>query len=127
MQQWTTTAQPERVADLRRAVVGYARDNGLCTDRVDDVALAVTELVSNAVVHAYRDQDDPGAVTVEVARDDGMLLIRVADHGLGLIPRDDSPGAGLGLQIAAMVADDLHVEPLHPRGTAVKLTFAAAA
>ena len=127
MQQWTTEAQPERVGELRRAVAAYAAQNGLSTRRVDDVAIAVSELVSNAVIHAYRDQDDPGAVTVEVACDRNSLKVRVADEGLGLVPRDDSPGAGLGLQIAGMVADRLEVEDLDPRGTAVNLTFAAAA
>jgi nitrate/nitrite-specific signal transduction histidine kinase len=66
-------------------------------------------------------------VTVAVCATDGVLAVRVADDGVGLVPRDDSPGAGLGLQIAAMVADRLQVEPVEPSGTAVNLTFAAAA
>jgi anti-sigma regulatory factor (Ser/Thr protein kinase) len=127
MRRWRTTADPERVAELRRAVTSYAEDHGLATDRVGDVAIAVSELVSNAVVHAYRDRDDPGVVTVEVCAADDVLIVRVADDGMGLVPRDDSPGAGLGLQIAATVADQLEVEPLDPSGTAVSLTFAAAA
>lgn len=127
MQQWTTTAHPERVGELRRAVAAYATQHGLSTRRVDDVAVAVSELVSNAVLHAYRDRESPGVVTVKVATEDGTLVVRVADEGLGLAPRDDSPGAGLGLRIAGMVADELEVEDLEPRGTAVNLTFAAAA
>lgn len=126
MQQWRTTAQPERVAEIRRAVRQYAEDNGLAEDRVNDIAIAVTEIVSNSVMHAYRDREYPGDVTVEITCNEGILLVRVADEGLGLVPRDDSPGAGFGLQIAARVADKLHVEPLEPSGTAVNLTFAAA-
>jgi stage II sporulation protein AB (anti-sigma F factor) len=104
----------------------YARENGIPASRIDDVAIAVSELVANAVVHAYRDRDTPGAVTVGVWCDDGRLVVRVMDQGIGLIPRTDSPGAGFGLQIAASVADDVRIEALRP-GTAVNLTFAAAA
>lgn len=126
MQQWRTIAEPERVSELRRAVACYVAERGFSTRRVDDVAIAVSELVSNAVVHAYRDQDAPGCVTVEVSSSDDHVLIRIADEGLGLVPRDDSPGAGLGMQIAEAVADRLEVEMLD-QGTAVNLTFATAA
>ena len=127
MQEWTTTACPDQVSRLRHAVAGFAADQGLPTRRVDDVAIAVSELVSNAVVHAYRHSDKVGTVKVLARRSDRDIVIRIVDDGLGLRPRDDSPGAGLGLQIAGLVADDLEISERYPSGTEVRLTFAAAA
>jgi anti-sigma regulatory factor (Ser/Thr protein kinase) len=123
---WTTTPAPENIAPLRRAVRDYARELGLEDDRVDDLTLAVSEIVANAVVHAYRDGSD-GAITVAAeACDDGMR-VRIVDDGMGLSPRNDSPGAGLGLVIAGNVADRLEIDRPDNGGTAVCLTFATAA
>ncbi|MGI8622749.1 MAG: ATP-binding protein [Solirubrobacteraceae bacterium] len=126
-QQWTSKPRSEDIARLRRAVAAYAVGHGLARQRVDDVKLAVSEIVSNAVVHAYRDGGD-GTITVVASVDGrGAMIVRVADDGLGLSPRADSPGAGLGLIIARQVADRLEIERPQRGGTAVRLTFAAAA
>ncbi len=124
-QEWTTKPRPEDVTRLRHAVLDYSAQQGLGPPQLDDVALAITEIVSNAVVHAFRDGSD-GTITVGASVDGDELTIRVADDGIGLTPRVDSPGAGLGLTIACHVADRFQIERLHP-GTAISLTFAAAA
>ena len=46
---------------------------------------------------------------------------------MGLSPRTDSPGAGLGLLIAGSVADHLRIETPQSGGTDVSMTFARAA
>jgi anti-sigma regulatory factor (Ser/Thr protein kinase) len=123
---WTTTPDPENVSHLRREVREYATGAGLEPDRVHDLTLAVSEIVANAVVHAFRDGSE-GTITVvaEHVTGDG-LVVRVADTGMGLSPRTDSPGAGLGLIIAGNVADRLEIERPECGGTEVSLTFAAA-
>lgn len=122
-QEWTTKPRSEDVTRLRHAVMDYSVRHGLGPPQVDDVALAVTEVVSNAVMHAYRDGGD-GTITVNARSDGDQLTIRIADDGVGFTPRHDSPGAGLGLSIARHVADRFQIEQLSP-GTAVSLTFAA--
>lgn len=122
-QKWTTRPRAENVTRLRHAVMDYSVRHGLGPPQVDDVALAVTEVVSNAVMHAYRDGGD-GTITVNASSEGDELTIRIADDGVGFTPRPDSPGAGLGLTIACHVADRFEIERLRP-GTAVSLTFAA--
>lgn len=121
---WTTKPHPEDVSRLRRAVADYAVGHGLAPWRVDDVALAVSEIVSNAVVHAYRDGGE-GTITVAATIEGESMVVRVTDDGLGLSPRDDSPGAGMGLIIAGRIAQRVEIERPPAGGTAVRLTFAA--
>ena len=69
--------------------------------------LAVSEAVSNVVVHSYRDNGRPGDFTVSVEWSGDELRVRVRDHGCGMAPRVDSPGAGLGLPLIANLAESL--------------------
>ena len=60
--------------------------------------VAVSEAVTNAVVHAYVDAPAPGEVEVFAKRDpDDGLEVHVSDEGRGMMPRRDSPGIGVGL------------------------------
>ena len=52
-----------------------------------------------------------------------MVRLRVVDDGVGLSPRVDSPGAGLGLAIAGKVAKRMVVETPQRGGTEVRMTF----
>ena len=124
--EWTTRPDPENVALLRRAVRDYVRQFGIEDERVSDLTLAVSEIVANAVIHAFRDGSD-GTVTVAAHACDEGMQVRVSDDGVGLSPRTDSPGAGLGLIIAGRVADRLEIERPADGGTHVCMTFARAA
>jgi serine/threonine-protein kinase RsbW len=84
--------------------------------------LAVSEAVSNVVVHSYRDSL-PGAFTVSVEWDGGELRVIVRDHGCGMAPRMDSPGAGLGLPLIANLAETFSVTAPPGGGTEVCMTF----
>ena len=111
---------------LRQEIRDYATRSGLGSRRAQEVTLAVSEIISNAVVHAYRDGGD-GTITVGAEPADDGIVVRVVDDGIGLSPRPDSPGAGMGLMIAGMIADRLQIERPQQGGTAVRMTFAAAA
>ena len=124
---WTTKPELENVAVLRRNVRDYARGSGMATEQIADLTLAVSEIVANAVLHAYRDGSD-GIITVHAeTASNGEVRVRVADDGIGLSPRTDSPGAGLGLVIAGNIADRLEIDRPVAGGTEVRLTFACAA
>jgi anti-sigma regulatory factor (Ser/Thr protein kinase) len=73
------------------------------TEVVEAVALMVSELATNCVVHAESD------FTVSVDRDDTTVRVDVADVGAGVValrdPPPDEPG-GRGLRIVARLADE---------------------
>ena len=92
----------------RRAPAIAARRCGLSEASVADVRLAVSEAVTNVVVHAYSAQQ-PGDVGAAAYSADGVLSITISDQGMGMAPRVDSPGAGLGLPIIASMASTMDV------------------
>jgi stage II sporulation protein AB (anti-sigma F factor) len=117
-------AQPESVGLMRRELVAYARAIGAGEEACQAVALAVSEALTNAVVHGYADRD-PGELIVEAWQDDdGHLVVVVCDEGEGVRPRIDSPGLGLGLSLMAKMAAEVRVtdRPQTP-GTMVMLRF----
>ena len=113
---------PESIGSLRRRVSEFAEEFGAPRRKVSDIALAVSEACTNAVVHAYRGQ--PGKVSLFVEAGAGELLVKVVDEGDGLAPRPDSPGLGLGLPLIARVADRFEVHPgPDGRGTELCMVF----
>jgi serine/threonine-protein kinase RsbW/stage II sporulation protein AB (anti-sigma F factor) len=118
-------AVPESVAVLRRALVSYARSADVSTGVLDDVAIAVSEAVTNTVVHAYAGQAT-GTVTVSATVSADELAVSISDGGRGMRPRHDSPGLGLGLPLMAQLADRMEVGQIDGVGTEVRLVFALA-
>jgi serine/threonine-protein kinase RsbW/stage II sporulation protein AB (anti-sigma F factor) len=72
------------------------------------VLVCLTEAVTNVVVHAYRD-GVAGEVEIEARRPNGFLCLYVRDTGLGMVPRADSPGLGLGLPLIGDLTSDFAI------------------
>ena len=118
-------AEPSSVGRARQAVVAFAARHRLA--RRDDVALAITEAVTNAVIHAYRNGDSGRIRVVACARQTGLLVV-VRDYGCGMQPHPGSPGAGLGLAVIGALADEMNIErPDKGGGTRVRIRFPLAA
>ena len=100
-------AVPESAPVARGAVMEALA--GVAVDR-DAVGIVVAEAVANAIMHAYRDRPEPGRVRVSVAVDDESLELAVSDDGIGMTPRFDSPGAGLGVPLMTGFADEVMVD-----------------
>jgi anti-sigma regulatory factor (Ser/Thr protein kinase) len=117
-------AVPEQIAEARHAVTAYAREFGARDPHA--VALAVSEAVTNVVLHAYLDVPEPGEVEVTAHRhpDDG-LEVHVCDTGRGMKPRADSPGVGVGLPLLATLAERFEVEARDGGGTRICMIFDA--
>jgi serine/threonine-protein kinase RsbW len=120
---WTFTADAPAPSKARAAARAFAAEEGADADTLAAVALCVSEAVSNAVVHAYRERERPGEVELEVKRPNGYLCLLVRDHGCGLAPRTDSPGLGLGLPLIAESASSLEVRTRGDGGTEVLMRF----
>jgi serine/threonine-protein kinase RsbW len=117
------SAQPESIAAARHAVVELAREDNLSEAAISDVALAVSEAASNVVMHAYRDAQGPGPLLVRAELLDEALEVEVRDHGVGMRPRMDSPGLGLGLPLIGTLASSVEVETGEDRQTCVRMRF----
>jgi serine/threonine-protein kinase RsbW/stage II sporulation protein AB (anti-sigma F factor) len=116
-----THATPAAVPGVRRAVVDFAELHGVGIP--PDVALAVSEAITNAVLHAYRN-GDTGDVRVVACAEPDRLVVVVRDYGCGMKPNPDSPGLGLGLAVIGRVAAELTIErPDEGGGTRLRMCF----
>jgi anti-sigma regulatory factor (Ser/Thr protein kinase) len=116
-------AVPASVPALRAAVAEFVGSAGVRGDHLDAVKLAVSEAVTNAVMHAYLDADEPGEVRVATCLRDGKVYVTVSDDGMGMMPRLDSPGLGVGLPFIADTADTLDIASSARGGTELRMSF----
>lgn len=125
---WTLPAVASAVRELRARVTAFAQAAGAPRELQDAVALAVSETVTNAIVHAYAGARETGTVSMSCRVAEGRLVVEVSDDGVGMGPRADSPGVGHGLAMVGAVADALDTAPgRNGHGTVVTMTFAAGA
>jgi serine/threonine-protein kinase RsbW len=113
-------AEAPSVALVRRELGAFVHEQFGAASA--DVALAVSEAVSNVVLHAYRD-GTPGQVRVVACVYPHELVVVVRDYGCGMRPHPGSPGAGLGLSIIGAAASAMNVERPDDGGTRIRLKF----
>jgi len=108
------------VSVARHAVADWARDSGAS---VDDMALAVSEAVSNAVTHAFKGRED-GTITVRGRHRSGRLIVAVTDNGVGMTRDLESPGLGMGISLISKLAGDVRFDS-SAGGTTISMSFDA--
>jgi anti-sigma regulatory factor (Ser/Thr protein kinase) len=116
-------AAPSSVPLLRHRAAEFAAAHGAGRDLVADVALAISEAVTNAVKYS---RPPAGAREVELtgSNQGGWLEFRVLDRGRAFeVGRSD--GLGLGLSIIARLCSELTIVQ-EGQGTEVRMRFALA-
>src|SRR4051812_21285347 len=93
---------------MRHRASAFASAVGASKAMTDAVAVAVSETVTNAVVHAYVGRE-PGPVSVRCQGDRERIVVEVIDEGVGVAARTDSPGVGHGLALVGALAQTLDV------------------
>jgi anti-sigma regulatory factor (Ser/Thr protein kinase) len=116
----TRPADPEAVTVFRHHAAAFAAEQGAGPDLVQDVALVVSEAVTNAVKYAYSSSPEH-VVGLSASVEDGWLTLRVSDRGTGF-GAGSSDGLGLGLTIIARFCDDLKIVQ-EGSGTQVLMRF----
>ena len=105
------------------------REQGINQDLVTDIAISVTEVVTNAVNHG--NQNDPQKkVTVTLKVDKTQVTVRIEDQGNGFDPEHLAnplaeenllKDAGRGIFIVKSLMDEVKFEVKPDSGTAVVL------
>lgn len=125
-------AKSENESLSRILVAGFLMPYPVSTEELADVKTAVSEAVTNAVVHAYRDRE-PGEVRLEVRlTEKGALRITVTDRGRGIadVARAREPffttdreheRGGMGFSIMETFMDRVRVYSAEEKGTRVVL------
>lgn len=125
---------PSRSANeafARTAVSAFLAQLDPTVEEISDIRTAVSEAVTNCIVHGYPDQ--VGLITVEAGiKEDGRVVIRVKDKGKGIadIAKAMEPmfttcqtgeRAGLGFAVMESFTDKLKVRSTVGKGTVVTM------
>ena len=116
---------------LRSAIGAYAARMNPTLVIISDIKTAVSEAVTNAIVHGYSCDPD-GIIAVNCEIEDGKLTIEVQDFGSGIADvqeamRDffttkaNDERSGLGFTIMKSFMDNLEVYSEPGEGTLVKM------
>lgn len=112
---------------LEATLRGYGADESI----IADIAISISELVNNAMLHGNRSSPDK-AVTIKVSKTNGAVKITVADQGGGFDPTGiDDPLAkenllkevGRGIFIVRSLMDSVDIEATRA-GTVVTISKA---
>lgn len=122
---------PENEGFARVAVSAFAVQLDPTLDVLADIKTAVSEAVTNAIVHGYA--EGPGTVTVSaVLRSDGILEIAVSDQGCGIsdvaramqpffTTQPEKERSGMGFSVMQTFMDRVLVESCPGEGTTVRM------
>lgn len=117
--QLTMPADPASVPKLRHRASQFAVEHGAGQLVVDDVALAVSEAVTNAV--KYAGVGGAGVVELSGERRGSSIEVVVRDRGEAF-GKGSADGLGLGLAIIARLCSDLKIVQ-EGDGTEVRMRF----
>ena len=118
-------------AFARSAVASFAAQADPSVAELADLKTAVSEAVTNCIVHAYRDEVGQITMTASLYAD-GRLTVVIADRGCGIedveqaMQRMSTPGGedrpGLGFAVMESFMDKVRVHSRVGKGTRVTLT-----
>src|SRR4051794_29539162 len=106
---WSFDAVAESAGDARQALREHAVSHGAAAEIQDAIALCVTEAVTNAVVHAYRDRPPARAGAGRSPATRRRDLRPRTRPRIRTYPRVDSPGLGLGMPLMASLAQRFEI------------------
>lgn len=114
----------------RAAVSAFAAQLDPTVEELGDLRTAVSEAVTNCIVHAYRETVGKIYITASVYPD-GMFSVRIRDKGCGIEDVDKAmeplfttlggERAGLGFAVMESFSDRVRVRSVPGKGTSVTL------
>ena len=99
---------------------------------ISEVRTAVSEAVTNAIVHAYRERGE-GVVVLRAALDEDRILIEIEDFGCGIADieqamtpfytsQPEKERSGMGFSLMQSFMDGVEVESYPGKGTRISMT-----
>lgn len=118
-------------AFARTAVSAFIMNLDPTVNELSDLKTAVSEAVTNCIVHGYRRQD--GTIYISgMIREDKRVIIKIRDSGCGIADVElamkplfttaaDEERAGLGFAVMQSFCDRVKVKSVPGKGTTVTL------
>lgn len=120
----------ENESFARLAVASFCSNLGLTIEEVDDIKTAVSEAVTNAIVHGYDGKEGIVKISVDVIKEE--ISISIVDEGVGIedidkalqpffTTKEDKERSGMGFTVMESFMDKMVVESTPNKGTTVIL------
>lgn len=124
-------AKSENESFARSVVACFILNLNPTLSQLSDVKTAVSEAVTNAIVHGYNGEN--GEITIEAEIKDNTLHINIFDNGVGIenvemalqpfyTTKEDEERSGMGFTIMKSFMDEVVVESKIGCGTKVYMT-----
>lgn len=112
-------ALPENESFARSVAAGFLLQMNPTLAEIEDVKTAVSEAVTNSIVHAYPDK--PGWVTMKMGIKENVVYISVIDNGIGIVDikkalnpfytsKPEQERSGMGFTVMEAFMDNLEVK-----------------
>ena len=124
--------EPANESFARVAVAAYAARLNPTVEEISDIKTAVSEAVTNSIIHGYYGNED-GRITVECEIKGDKLMVSVTDRGVGIedikramepmyTTRPELERSGMGFVFMEAFMDEVTVESTAGEGTTVKMS-----
>lgn len=124
-------SESENEGIARVVTAAYMMKFDPTVEEMADVKTAVSEAVTNSIVHAYRDTN--GVIQLDLSDDGAVLEIVIKDHGVGIpdIPKAMEPmfttkpeeeRTGMGFSFMEAFMDTVEVKSAVGKGTKIVMT-----
>ena len=124
-------ARSENEGFARMVVMGFMVDMNPTMDELQDVKTAVSEAVTNAIIHGYEGRVE-SRVEMECKREDQLLTVIVTDYGIGIpnveearLPfyttKPEEERSGMGFSFMETFMDEIEVASELDKGTCITM------
>ncbi len=131
----TLPAKSANEAFARSLISAFISQNDPTIEELCDLKTAISEAVTNCIVHAYRDEENEAKKTIHIAAElckDGLVKIKIRDRGCGIdniekalqpmySGSESDERSGMGFSIMQCFCDKLIVKSKVGMGTTVTL------
>jgi len=122
-------SKSQNEAFARVAVAAFVSQLDPTIDEINDVKTAVSEAVTNSIIHGYENRED-GIIKIEAEINEDEVTIIISDKGIGIddidqameplyTSRPDLERSGMGFTVMETFMDNLEVESEKGIGTKV--------
>lgn len=126
--EFSSKSQNESFA--RVTVAAFASQLDPTIEELADIKTAVSEAVTNAIIHGYGDEE--GTVIIEAYLDEQELTLKIKDNGRGIedvdlavqplyTSRPDLERSGMGFTVMETFMDGMEVKTVKGEGTEIIL------
>ncbi len=124
-------AKSENESFARVTVAAFISQLDPTLDELTEIKTVVSEAVTNAIIHGYNNEET-GRVYVHVILEDGVVMITIQDHGVGIgnieqareplfTTKPELERSGMGFTIMENFMDEMKIESAPSSGTTVHL------